>query len=574
MMILLATLAAVSTTIFIAIQENQKSQVDLLFRERVAETDRVLRRILDLRASGARIHANDYSQWDDFVAFAQRPDPHWGKINLTESVANFGVNVAWVLNDRFDLVFTANQTEDPALAPLPVPLTTFASALKASPISHFFARTRKGVLEVWTSSIQPSEDFSRKSPPSGYYIIGRLWTTARLGELARLSDGTASLESPGSIAAGSAGSAATGRIGIAIPLMGLDGHPVAALLYRTTYPMAPRVRDALRLSLIVMLSGALVSFLVFAGAISRWVGRPLAVITASLGRQDPALLRRTTEQHDEFGHLARLVRDFFAQRQSLIEAREAAEAAAVAKSQFLANISHELRTPMHGILSYSRFGLREAMTAEREELLENFRQVEECGQSLLALLNDLLDLAKFDAGRMKFEFAEVSLDEVANAAADEFASLYNDRQLTLEVDIEDGLPPICADQMKVLQVFRNLLSNAAKFTPPGGHVTMRAETSGRFARVVVDDSGMGVPEGELELIFDKFTQASHTNPRTGGTGLGLALCREIAEAHEGRIWAENRPGSGTRLIFEVPIEGPAAASTTPPAPEEKWRMSA
>jgi signal transduction histidine kinase len=271
---------------------------------------------------------------------------------------------------------------------------------------------------------------------------------------------------------------------------------------------------------------------------------------------------------DEFGHLARLVRDFFAQKGHLIEAREATEAAARAKQQFLANISHELRTPMHGILSYSRFGVEDAPKGSREELLDYFRQIATCGATLLALLDDLLDLAKFDSGRMKLALEEMAIDEVAQESIDEFATIYQERKIDLDFQVETRLRPVRGDAMRLRQVFRNLLSNAAKFSPVGGRVGLRVAGQGRMVRVSVEDQGKGIPAEELEVVFDRFSQASNNRTGAGGTGLGLPLCREIVQLHGGRIWAENRSPAGTRMILEIPFAGP----TEKDAPDEESGM--
>jgi PAS domain S-box-containing protein len=240
------------------------------------------------------------------------------------------------------------------------------------------------------------------------------------------------------------------------------------------------------------------------------------------------------------------------QQHDLMAARDAAEEAGRTKSQFLANVSHELRTPMHGILSYTRFGQREWETAERAELLDYFENIHECGSSLLALLNDLLDLSRLESGRMNFAFQPLDIAEVVETAACEFEPLLEERGVRLDVIESPGLPAVRGDRMKLLQVLRNLLSNGAKFTPTGKGIEVATEWDDARVRLAIRDEGVGIPEGELETIFDKFVQSSKNKSGGGGTGLGLAICREILGAHGGRIWAENRPGGGTVLTLEVP----------------------
>src|SRR3954470_15609291 len=133
-MTLLLALAVTAVTIgFFLVQRSLSDQLDVLVREHVAETARVLERVLDLRASGASVHADDYTRWDDFVTFARKPDASWGQVNITESIATFGLDAAWVLDDRFRLVFTANPSGDSALAVTPVPLPRLAAALGQQP---------------------------------------------------------------------------------------------------------------------------------------------------------------------------------------------------------------------------------------------------------------------------------------------------------------------------------------------------------------------------------------------------------------------------------------------------------
>jgi PAS domain S-box-containing protein len=248
----------------------------------------------------------------------------------------------------------------------------------------------------------------------------------------------------------------------------------------------------------------------------------------------------------------------------LIHARDVAEAANLAKSEFLANMSHELRTPMHAILSFSRLGETRTTTADIDgpKLLSYFQRISQSGDRLLALLNNLLDLAKLEAGRMHYDFGHHDLRSIVETIVGELAAYASDRGVTVEVD--DGALPVLAwcDPARIGQVVRNLLSNALKFTPSGRAVNVRiglgewaspdvqeSAPATAAASIVVTDEGSGIPEGELEAVFDKFVQSSTTRSGAGGTGLGLAICREIVGQHDGRIWAENGREGGA--VFQV-----------------------
>ncbi|MCR4411045.1 MAG: HAMP domain-containing histidine kinase, partial [Thermoguttaceae bacterium] len=243
-----------------------------------------------------------------------------------------------------------------------------------------------------------------------------------------------------------------------------------------------------------------------------------------------------------------------AHRMALEEVYRAAEAANQAKTEFLANMSHELRTPLHGILSFAAFGIKKAQTASREDLYQYFQKIERSGKSLLVLINDLLDLAKLESGRATYDFSTIDLRLVLLTVADELSPLAAQKNIRMAMPPAGTTPPVVADETKIAQVARNLLSNAIKFSPEGSLIEIEAGTEGSRVWVRVCDRGVGIPEGELEAIFDKFIQSSKTRTGAGGTGLGLAICREILAGHKGRIWASNRPGGGSVFTFEMPID--------------------
>lgn len=265
---------------------------------------------------------------------------------------------------------------------------------------------------------------------------------------------------------------------------------------------------------------------------------------------------------DEIGLIAgqfnSMARNLATQHAELLAAKEAAVASNEAKSEFLANISHELRTPLHGIISYTRFGVEEGHAQGHEELVDYFATIGECGSSLLVLVNDLLDLAKLEAGRMKLEFEPSSLAALIAVVVDEFRSRCSEHNLSIHFEMPSNEPPITLDVDRIKQVVRNLLANSVKFSPAGSEIRVSMRCHAGFAEVTVADAGIGIPPDELELIFDRFVQSSKTKSGGGGTGLGLAICRQIITGHRGRIWAENGPSGGAILRFEIPYDATQA----------------
>jgi signal transduction histidine kinase len=244
-------------------------------------------------------------------------------------------------------------------------------------------------------------------------------------------------------------------------------------------------------------------------------------------------------------------------------ANVAAEAANRAKSHFLANISHELRTPLHGILSYAKFGLDETGDARLGELHEFFDNVDHCANTLLHLVNDLLDLSKLESGRMNFQFQTVDAGKLVEAVIGEFMSLCAKKQIA--ICYRGPEKPIAAnlDPGRMQQVLRNLLSNAAKFSPASGAICVRLRQADNAMLLSVRDGGPGIPPDETEAVFDKFIQSSKTRSNDGGTGLGLAICREIVGGHRGKIWAENNAAVGCTFFVAIPLDHSDLSSDAP-----------
>ncbi len=279
---------------------------------------------------------------------------------------------------------------------------------------------------------------------------------------------------------------------------------------------------------------------------------------------------RTTElearQEELQGARDELEDRVFERTEQLSEAKKAAELANQTKSEFLANMSHEIRTPLHGILSFARFGKERAMSADPEKLLDYFERIDASGQRLLILLSDILDLAKMESGSMRYEFTPTDFRVVLRSVHREFHSLLADRNITVDYTEPGAELRLTLDENRMSQVVRNLLSNAAKFSPDGGTIRIEADEGDEGVRVSIRDHGAGVPENELEAVFDKFVQSSTTRTGAGGTGLGLSICREIVEGHQGRIWCENHPDGGAVFHVTLPRTMQGGSSSEPAEP--------
>ncbi len=227
------------------------------------------------------------------------------------------------------------------------------------------------------------------------------------------------------------------------------------------------------------------------------------------------------------------------------------------KSDFLANMSHELRTPLNSIIGFSEV-LRgiESLNDKQRRYAEN---IQKSGSVLLEMINDILDLAKLEAGKMDVRLSEFDIASLIGAHCDLVRSLTEDKNINLEVDVPRNLPPLFQDQVKVQQILTNLLSNAIKFTPEGGRITVSARRDERRRLVVtVSDTGVGIAEEDRDVIFEKFRQGpavlggNSLTREYSGTGLGLSIVKELCKLLGGEISFDSQVGMGSTFYVTLP----------------------
>src|SRR5471032_415910 len=387
----------------------------------------------------------------------------------------------------------------------------------------------------------------------------------------RLAEVTESIASDSSMVV-SAGSHSRGPVMVrSFPIVyRIQGHEESIGTLRVEATLANLYNELFRTALVILLSQGANTFLVSLFTIyifSRLVMRHLATVARRVEsydfRQAPqafTLHRRRPRRPDELERVvaafdsmcARLHRAYNDEREAAEgrEARRTAEAANRAKSEFLANMSHELRTPLNGILGYAQVLGRDRTLSERQR--DGLGVIQRSGEHLLALINDILDIAKIEAGKMPFDIVAVSLPGLLGDVEEIIRVKAEQKQLVFVCDAARDVPnAVRADERRLRQVLLNLLANAVKFTD-SGTVSLRVAPlpDGRI-RFTVEDTGMGIGDMQHELIFEPFEQTGAEQRHRGGAGLGLGISRQLMRSMGSDILVESRKGEGSTFWFDL-----------------------
>jgi two-component system, OmpR family, phosphate regulon sensor histidine kinase PhoR len=223
------------------------------------------------------------------------------------------------------------------------------------------------------------------------------------------------------------------------------------------------------------------------------------------------------------------------------------------RQDFVANVSHEFKTPLTAIQGFAETLLGGALDdpTNNRRFLDIIRKH---AMRLARLTNDLLKLARIEAGKLEVEFFPVGLMELIEGCAETTLFKASRKQITLEIEVPPNLPPVRGDASLLRDVLQNLLDNAIQYTPECGHIHVTAETRGREAVITVSDTGIGIPASDRERIFERFYRVDAARSReAGGTGLGLSIAKHIVEAHGGRLWVESVIGEGSKFFFSIPV---------------------
>jgi signal transduction histidine kinase/DNA-binding response OmpR family regulator len=293
----------------------------------------------------------------------------------------------------------------------------------------------------------------------------------------------------------------------------------------------------------------------------------LGALAANLNRMNDELGRLYAELHTRNRELTDALAANVSLYQALEEQSRQLEQASQHKSEFLANMSHELRTPLNAIIGFSEVLLERMFGELNPKQADYLQDILDSGRHLLDLINDILDIAKVEAGHMNLTVEHFALADVLENGLTMVRERASRHAITLDLEVDPAIGVVEADERKIKEVVLNLLSNAVKFTLDGGQIAVAAYLVDEEVQIAVRDTGVGIAPEDLAHVFEEFQQVgTATTQQQEGTGLGLTLAKKFVELHGGRIWAESQVGVGSTFVFTLPLrQGAAAPQAAAPA---------
>jgi|GEM_PF-6302329 len=557
--------------LFLYYTKNYKS-FNAILQARALSHEQLIGRIIELTAQSRQLFVRDYANWDEMVSYIKKPTRRWEKINLDETFSTFKTDYLWVYDSDFRLV-SAKSAVNPDKVP-GFPKALLRRAFAASSSAHFFVKLPENLVEVHGATVVPSADVEHRTAARGYFLTGKVWNAEHLAQLEQHTGDRVTLVYE-QLLRHQSSVLGVDRAVVLYPIRNLRGDVIANLRLVSAFPTVTMTLGFYKNNFRFLALFALSVLVLFGLLLFKWVTIPLSKIALALETGNPGEIGYLRGDNSELGKLTRLIflfleqknaleREIFSHRQTSA-AKERAEWSSRAKTTFLTNMSHELRTPLNAIIGFADM-LRQSHLNDMQR--SHVDTIRESGAILVALINDILDIAKIESGKLILHETDFSVGQQAADIVKMLEGGIRRKGLKFKYSIAPNLPPVLrGDPTRVSQIMINLLSNSVKFTHSGGIVfsvenVVPARAGMARVKIVVADTGIGISPEKQQVIFEALTQADESITREfGGSGLGLSIARGLAQKMGGTIELSSELGRGS--TFTAWIELPLGSGTKP-----------
>ena len=533
--------------LFAAIIVLQKRQADMIHKGSLSQFNREVSSIINLKSTGLQQIAFDYTYWDEFATVMQTGATNeWFEHNIATIPSSFGCDYVSVYDTSYNLVYefyieSQNLTQIIPSGVLP--------RLNEKKLLNFFLETKSGVMEIASASIHPTFDRDRKATePYGYLFIGKLWNSNYIGALSTLTNSSINLKS--SINAEKIEKSK--KLNSYFSFTNWDEKEIGGVCFVRDNQIEGLYNKSWIYLFFILLFSMFIIWISLRYSIKKWVIEPINLIELILKNERISDITKLKKSFGEFSQIGALFERYIFQKEELKEAKIRAERADLLKTQFLSNISHEIRTPVNGIIGFSELLKDETITAEQRD--EYISIIQNGGERMILLINDLINMSKMESGQEEIVESTVSLNSVFEHLYNYFKIDARKKGLNLNFANKGYELLICTDREKLFIILNNLIKNAIKYSTEGT-IEYGYKKNGDMVLFFVKDQGIGISDNLKDVIFDRFIQGeSDKNKNYDGLGLGLPIAKAYTELLGGTIWFESEIGVGTTFHFSIPYK--------------------
>ncbi|TRX16087.1 ATP-binding protein [Flavobacterium franklandianum] len=488
----------------------------------------------------------DITFWNELKKFTESKDENWYKANVASQFETYEVDYLGVHDIEGQFIVKTSNSKIKTKNFIPKEVMT---RLYQSKLMRFYMKIPEGVIEVFGATIHPSNDPKKnKTKPSGYFFMARLLDQSYFKNLGEISSSEVKL-----VALNSKSNVEVDALEAIVKLKGYNQTDLANLVFKRSFNLHFRNTKEI---LVVLILASFINIFIYLYFSRKWIYKPLKTITNVLETGNETSIAVLKNQPGEFGYIGNLFEENNYQRKQLELSKEKAEESDKLKSSFLANLSHEIRTPMNAIVGFSDL-LNEPNLSDKSKQ-EYLKIIKNCGINLVSIIEDLIEMSKIDSKQISPNYKGIDLDACVKELYETIrVTIPNDKELDLyfvenKTCISNN---ILTDEVKLKQIIVNLISNAIKYTVKG-KVTFGYQINEEDKNIefIVKDTGLGIDEGNLKVIFDRFRRIEDEfSVALSGLGLGLAISKAYIEMLGGTISVHSKIKVGSEFKFTIPL---------------------